>query len=264
MTLPPSVAPRPAVDLLADETALREWIAGYGEQYGSRRFPVASALAFKSYTWELIDAAVGRWASERRVVDVSATRVVLHCDPAGEPVLEFLDVRLAVLPDDPLAGRPGIKVVADDAELLQELKRTLVDGHLVLAVDAFGKLRGGGARPLWGTIAQSIGYPPATVEPALVPDRTEAVRQLLSILPVAAGGLVEFAEINEGEGWRPMLLRRTCCYAHTLPGCTPCLTCCLLDDAGRDTVADQDGVAWRRPGGCGPAIEPHPPASSVS
>lgn len=262
MTLPPSVARRSAVDLLADESALREWITSYGAQYGSRRFPVASALAFKSYTWELIDAAVGRWVSQRRVLDVSAPVVVLRCEPSGEPELEFLDVRLTVLPDDPLAGQPGVAVVADDAELLQALRRTLVDGHLVQAVEAFGKLRGGRDRPLWGTIAQSIGYPPATAELAPAEDRTEAVRQLLSILPPSARELVEFAEINEGEGWRPMLLRRTCCYAHTLPGCAPCLTCCLLDDTGRDLAAAADGVTWRR-GGNGPAAEP-PPASSLS
>lgn len=262
MTLQPSVAPRAAVDLLADESALREWITSYGAQYGTHRFPVASALAFKSYTWELIDAAVGRWMSQRRVLDVSAPLVVLRCEPSGEPELEFLDVRLTVLRDDPLAGRPGIAVVADDAELLQVLRRTLVDGHLVQAVEAFGELRGGGDRPLWGTIAQSIGYPPATAEPALVADRTDAVRQLLSILPAGAGDLVEFAEINEGGGWRPLLLRRTCCYAHTLPGCAPCLTCCLLDDAGRDLAAAADGVAWRREG-CGPEAEP-PPSPSLS
>jgi hypothetical protein len=208
MTLQPFVAPRSSVGLLADESALREWITSYGEQYGSGRFPVSSALAFKSYTWELIDAAVGRWASERRVVDVSAPKVAIHCDdPAGEPVLEFIDVKLTVLPDDPLADLSGISVVPHEAALLDELRRTLVEGHLVQAVDAFQKLRGGGTRPLWGTIAQSICYPASTVEAALMPDRMAAVRQLLSILPSGADDLVEVAEIDEGQGWRPLLLR---------------------------------------------------------
>ena len=101
MTLPPSVAPRRAADLLADPSALREWITRYGEHHGSARFPVASALAFKAYTWALIEVAVGRWVAERRVVDVSPSRVCVRTESADEPRLEFLALHYTVLPDDP-------------------------------------------------------------------------------------------------------------------------------------------------------------------
>jgi ferric iron reductase protein FhuF len=249
MTLPPSVAPRPAVDLLRDQRALRDWITRYGEQHGSTRFPVSSALAFKAYTWTLIDAAVGRWVRERRVVDVSAPRVSVQIEPHDEPRLEYLALHFTVLPDDPMAGQSGIAVVDTEAELLEVLRRTLVERHLAPAVEAFRAVRGGGPRPLWGTIAQSMGYPAAVASPTLVPDRAGVVRQLLSLLPPGIDALVELAEIDQGEGWRPLLLRRTCCYAYTLPGYEPCLTCCLLDDPGRDAVAVRDQVSWRR---CGP------------
>ena len=251
MTLPPSIAPRSAVELLADPPALRDWITRYGEHHGSARFPVVSALAFKAYTWALIECAVGRWVTERRVVDVSTSRVSVRIDSSGEPALQFLSLHYTVLPDDPMAGESGITVVSTETELLEALRRTLVENHLAPAVEAFRALRGGGPRPLWGTVAQSMGYPAATADPAFLPDRAATVRRLLSILPGGVEALVEIAELDEGQGWRPLLLRRTCCYAYTLPAYgQPCLTCCLLDDAGRDAVAEADQVSWRRCGDC--------------
>ena len=43
--------------------------------------------------------------------------------------------------------------------------------------------------------------------------------------------LVDIAEIDDGAGWRPMLVRKTCCFAYALPGFRLCTTCCLLTDA---------------------------------
>ncbi|MFG1920280.1 hypothetical protein [Cryptosporangium sp. NPDC048952] len=252
MTLPPSIAPRRAADLLADPGALRTWITRYGEYHGSTRFPVASALAFKAYTWALIEVAVGRWVTERRVVDVSSACVSMRTELADEPRLEFRSLHYTVLSDDPMAGQSGVAVVATEQELLEVLRCTLVENHLAPAVEAFRALRGGGPRPLWGTVAQSIGYPAATADPTFLPDRAATVHRLLSILPEGAAQLVEIAELDEGQGWRPLLLRRTCCYAYTLPAYgQPCLTCCLLDDAGRDAVAAEDQVSWRRCDSCG-------------
>jgi len=253
MTLPASVAPRSAVDLLAEPAALRDWITRYGEAHGSARFPVVSALAFKAYTWALIEIAVGRWVTERRVVDVSPSRVSIRVDASQEPTVDFLAVHYTVLPDDPMAAEAGVAVVGTEAELLEVLRRTLVENHLAPAVEAFRALRGGGPRPLWGTVAQSMGYPAATADPACLADRAGTVRRLLSLLPDGVDALVEIAELDEGQGWRPLLLRRTCCYAYTLPTYgQPCLTCCLLDDEGRDAVAAADQVAWRRCDGCVP------------
>lgn len=237
--------------VLSDPRALRDWITRYGEYHASARFPVASALAFKAYTWALIEVAVGRWVAERRVVDVSPSHVRMRTE-ADEPQLEFVSQHYTVLPDDPMAGQVGVAVVATEDELLEVLRRTLVENHLAPAVEAFRALRGGGPRPLWGTVAQSIGYPAATADPTFLPDRAATVQRLLSILPDGVAQLVEIAELDDGHGWRPLLLRRTCCYAYTLPAYgQPCLTCCLLDDAGRDAVAAEDQVAWRRCGSCG-------------
>jgi hypothetical protein len=97
------------------------------------------------------------WATRRRVLDHSASRVYLR--PSGTGAEALPTQRIAVLPGDPLAGRPGVSVVDD---LLAEILRTLLDGHLALAVEAYRAIRGGGARPLWGSLVQSLCYP-ATV-----------------------------------------------------------------------------------------------------
>src|SRR4029450_4869502 len=127
-----------------DPSAPRNSIAPHGEQHGNARLPVASALAFKAYTWTLIEVAVGRWVTERRVVDVSPHRVCVQVGRDGEPTLEFLSLHYTVLPDDPMAGESGVDVVATERELLDVLRRTLVENHLAPAVEAFRALRGGG------------------------------------------------------------------------------------------------------------------------
>jgi hypothetical protein len=240
---------RTAADLLADPAALADASRAYGAVLGTDRLPVASALYFKAWTWAPIDLAVNRWLRERRVVDLSADQVVINTTTDEDEwlSLDVLDEHLTVLPDDPLAGQPGVTVVPDDDALLAALKRTLVDGHLALAVRGFAAVRRGGERPLWGTVAQSLCYPAAVADPLLLPDRQARVAQLLTLVPDHAARLVEVAETDEGRGWRPMLLRKTCCYAYTLPGCGECTTCCLLTDEQRDEVVAAHGATWRRP-----------------
>jgi hypothetical protein len=257
VTVQPLSKVRTAADVLADPAALIAESAAYGAALGTDRLPVASALYFKGWTWAPIELAVGRWLNEQRVVDLSAHRISLTLRMASDsdgPVddeldisIEVLDEHLIVLPDDPLAGRPGVTVVADEASLLAALGATLVDGLLAPAVEAFAHIRRGGRRPLWGTVAQSLCYPAAYVDSSLVPDRQARIAQLLTILPAHAAALVEQAETDEGDGWRPMLLRRTCCFAYTLPGCSECTTCCMLSDAQRSELVARQGAVWRRP-----------------
>ena len=236
---------RTAADLLADERALRASVAGYGEWLGAHSAPVASALAFKAYSWAVIELAVESWLLRHRVLDVSAPLVAVA---GGAEGYRFrVDVpQVVVLPDDPLARSRGAVVAADEAELLDALRATLVDGHLAPAVEAFRRIRGGGARPLWGSVAQSLAYPATVADPDVVGDRAAAARVLLGLLPPDVAALVEVAEIQDAEGWRPMLLRRTCCYAYALPAGDACTTCCLLSDSERDEVADRYGMRWRR------------------
>ncbi len=229
-------------DLLHDDTLLRDTISAYGETLGAPSRQVASALAFKAYSWAVLEPVVTAWVSRQRVPDFSVALTAVHLAPDGYEVAVTTE-RVWVLANDPLAGSAGAIVVPHEAALLDALRRTLVEGHLAPAVEAFRRVRGGGPRPLWGSVAQSLCYPASVAE---VPDPRAAVDALLSVLGPEVADLVEVAELNEGGRWRPSLFRRTCCYYYTVPSGEVCSTCCLLTDADRDRRATEAGARWRR------------------
>jgi ferric iron reductase protein FhuF len=231
--------------LLHDESLLRSAITAYGNLLGAPSRQVASALAFKAYSYLVIEPVVTAWLTRRRVPDLSLALTAIHLGEDGLEVAVTTE-RASVLADDPLAGAPGMIVVPSEDALLDALRRTLVEGHLAPAVEAFRQIRGGGARPLWGSVAQSLCYPASVADPAAVPDRHGAIARLLSVLKPDVAELVEVAELDEGGGWRPALLRRTCCYYYTVPSGELCTTCCLLTDEDRDRRAAAVGAQWRR------------------
>jgi ferric iron reductase protein FhuF len=222
-------ATRRADRLLADPEAVDELVRAYGRRLGAPSRPVAAALAFKAYSYDVLEPVVTAWATRRRVPDLSAPNCLVRTTRRGYAVRPVVE-RLAVLADDPLAGAPGVTVLADEPRLLAELRRTLIDGHLAVAVEAFRAVRGGGARPLWGSVAQSLCYP-VTVAGGLRP--FEDVAALLSVLEPSVAALVEVAQVTERGRSRPVLLRRTCCYAYALPGGELCSSCCLATDQER-------------------------------
>lgn len=229
-------------ELLDNTALLRDTITAYGDTLRAPSRQVASALAFKAYSWAVIEPVVTAWLTRRRVPDFSVALTAVRLGADGYEVAPTAE-RASVLADDPLAGTRGVIVVPSERALLDALRRTLIEGHLAPAVEAFRRIRGGGARPLWGSVAQSLCYP-ATVAEAL--DPRAAVDQLLSILSPDVAELVEVAEVNEDGRWRPTLIRRTCCYYYTVPSGEVCTTCCLLTDADRDRRAAEAGAEWRR------------------
>jgi ferric iron reductase protein FhuF len=241
---PRSAAPKPvsgwvlADQLLAGETTLRAWTAAYGSVLGAPTTAVAAALALKAYAYAVLEPAVTGWIRHRRVLDLGAAHTYVRPGGQSLEVLPALTL-YTVLPGDPLTGQQGVTVVSGEDELLAALRRTLVDGHLALAVEAFRAIRGGRARPLWGSVAQSLCYPATIAEGN---DRHADVRALLSMLDPAIAALVEVAEVDDG----PVLLRRTCCYAYTLPSGELCRSCCLHDEQGQDQAFRDVGQTLRR------------------
>jgi len=231
--------------LLTDETLLRDTISAYGAALGAPTLPVAAALAFKAYSYDVLEPVVTGWTTRRRVLDVDPAITAIRPTSGGYGVAVTAH-RLTVLRDDPLAGAPGVAVAAGEDDLLAVLRATLVESHLAPAVEAFRRIRGGGARPLWGTVAQSLCYPVTVADPQLVPDLDADVARLLSTLAPDVAALVEAAELYDGARWRPALLRRTCCYGYALPSGALCSTCCLVNDAERDRMAAERGTKWRR------------------
>ncbi len=240
-----AVGTRTAAELLADAETLQVTVRAYGAWLGTDRLPIAAALALKAYAWAVVEEPVTQWLEHRRVPDHSAANTAATGGAGGYRV-EQVEERWTVLPGDPLAGTPTATVVPNEGALLAALGATLVDGHLAPAVQAFQRLRGGGARPLWGSAVPVLVYPATVAHTHVVSDRFDAVEQLLSLLPSEIAALVETVELNDGTGWRPMMLRRTCCYAYALAEPRLCTTCCLLDDRGRDQATADRGACWRR------------------
>jgi hypothetical protein len=176
----------------------------------------AAALAWKSYTYWLALPAVLGYAYAGRVPLMTAenTLVRLH---VSAPFLEIglAGAQVAVRPGDPLAGRPGVRVVED---LPEYLRATLVDQHLAPVLDALrGRVRLS-RRTLLGSLASAIGYALVRARHVLPVPVPETAHTLLSAL-----GIEDLVEISAESG----VQRRTCCLAFTLPEPRICRGCCI-------------------------------------
>jgi ferric iron reductase protein FhuF len=186
----------------------------------------AAALAWKAYTYWLALPAVLGWASARRVPLLTAHDVLMHFQDSRPLVTVGLhrDITVAVLPSDPLAlaGLPQVRVVADEAALLEELRRSLLDEHLTPLLDAIhGRVRLG-KRTLLGSLASGVAYGVLRSADVLPGSSAATIDTLLSTLDVA-----DLVELVPGATGRLTVQRKTCCLAFTLPSPKVCQGCCI-------------------------------------
>jgi hypothetical protein len=186
----------------------------------------AAALAWKAYTYWLALPAVLGWAGARRVPLLTADNVLVHfADP--RPLITIglrADIPVAVLPSDPLAvsGLPQVRVVPDEAALLLELRRSLLDGHLSPLLDEIhGRLRLG-RRTLLGSLASGVAYGVLRSSDAVPGSSAGTIAELLTALDIA--DLIELVPDRSG---RLDVQRKTCCLAFPLPNPKVCRGCCL-------------------------------------
>jgi len=186
----------------------------------------AAALAWKAYTyWLALPAALG-WASARRVPLLTADDVLVHFGDR-QPLLTVgldRDIVVAVLPSDPLAlsGLPNVKVVADETQLLAELRAALLDAHLSPLLDQIrGRVRLG-ARTLLGSLASGVASAVLRSADVVPGSSVENVGTLLSAL-----GVGDLIELVPAVGGVLTVQRRTCCLAFTLPEPRLCAGCCI-------------------------------------
>ena len=187
----------------------------------------AAALAWKAYTYWLALPAVLGWASARRVPLLTAQDVLMHFEDPRPLVTIGLhrDITVAVLPSDPLAlsGLPQVRVVADEAALLEELRRSLLQEHLTPLLDAIhGEVRLG-TRTLLGSLASGVAYAVLRSADVLPGSSAQTIDTLLTALDVA--DLIEL--VPGGQGGRLTVQRKTCCLAFTLPSPKVCQGCCI-------------------------------------
>ncbi|MFI6758078.1 hypothetical protein ACIBF5_02890 [Micromonospora sp. NPDC050417] len=186
----------------------------------------AAALFWKAYTYWLALPTVVGWASARRVPLVRASDVLVRVDTDRATLTLGLrpSTTIAVLPSDPLAvaGRPEVRVLSNEAELLAALRGSMLDEHLAPLLDAIHTQVRVGARTLLGSVASGVAYGILRAADGLPGTATENVGTLLTALDLA--DLIELVPGPDGE---PTVQRKTCCLAFTLPQPRVCKGCCI-------------------------------------
>ncbi|WP_205807915.1 IucA/IucC family C-terminal-domain containing protein [Micromonospora sp. HNM0581] len=204
---------------------LSELLSSAGRLWGGSAH-ASAALAWKAYSyWAMLPVVLG-WAAARRVPLLDHTETLIHFTDRRTLVTVGLreSIPIAVLPNDPLAlaGLPQVRVVADERELLTALRATLLDGHLSPVVAAIQREVRIGARTLLGSAASGIAHGLLRAADNLPGSAVEAIHTLLDTL-----GLADLVELVPGPNGEPIVQRRTCCLAFTLPQPKVCQGCCI-------------------------------------
>ncbi len=187
----------------------------------------AAALAWKAYTYWLALPAVLAWTSSRRVPLLRPADVLVHFED-HRPLLTIgldRDITVAVLPSDPLAltGLPQVRVVADEEQLLHELRVSLLDEHLTPLLDAIqAEHVRVGARTLLGSLASGVAYGVLRAADVVPGSVVHTIDTLLAALDVQ-----DLIELVPGAGGQLTVQRKTCCLAFTLPQPKLCSGCCI-------------------------------------
>ncbi|MFE9203859.1 hypothetical protein [Micromonospora sp. NPDC007230] len=210
---------------LVDGTLLPEFLHAAARRWGGTPHACA-AVAWKSYTyWTALPVVLG-WASARRVPLLDPADVLIHFEDHHQLLTLGLrsSTTIAVLPSDPLAlaGAPHVRVVADEAALLDALRASLLDAHFAPLIAAIQTEVRIGTRTLLGSVASGIAHGVLRASDALPGSSTESIGTLLDAL-----GLGDLVELVPGPGGQPTVQRRTCCLAFTLPRPKICQGCCV-------------------------------------
>ncbi|WP_100448824.1 hypothetical protein [Glycomyces xiaoerkulensis] len=184
----------------------------------------SAALAWKTYCYWAVAPVVLGYVSARRVPLLEADDFQFTIAADGEPRFSGrqLRPRFLALPDDPLADAAGVEVVANDAELLERLGKSLFEAHLDPVMEAIrGRVRLG-RRTLLGSLASGLAYAVTTCAPAGRESAESVARTLLETF-----GVADLVDLGTDGAGRLVYRRHTCCLAFTIDGCGTCATCCI-------------------------------------
>ncbi|MEV6800482.1 ferric iron reductase [Micromonospora rifamycinica] len=210
---------------LVDGSRMPDFLRAAARRWGGTPHACA-ALAWKAYSyWTALPVVLG-WASARRVPLLDPSDVLIHFEDHRQLLTMGLrrSTTVAVLPGDPLAltRQPGVRVVADEAELLRVLRATLLDAHLAPMIAALQAEVRVGSRTLLGSVASGIAQGILRAADVLPGSSVHTVDTLLDALDLA-----DLVELVPGRTGEPTVQRRTCCLAFTLPSPKVCQGCCV-------------------------------------
>lgn len=195
----------------------------------------------------LATAAVHTWSCQRRLLDASASNVLLR-DGEIAVVAALRTPTLAVLPEDPLARQPGVEVVDEPTMFRRLLTRTL--GYplspgpspprrpaqvaaIAAVIAALRRLVRSGDRHLWGSVALAA-VNALTHASHLTGERARSDLDALVSARPDLERTVELVTTHDPRG-QPITfaIRRTCCLLYKLPDGRQCATCSLVDRDNR-------------------------------
>jgi hypothetical protein len=201
--------------------------------YGKQARPdVVASFGLHRYAWPACLLVTVPWFLHRRVPRV----------PVGDVAFQRAMGRMAVrvrefacLPDDPAAGLPGARVVADEEALRAEVRAAVAE-HIGPVLDGFGPRMRRRGRALWGMatdeVVEGLWY-----VAGLLGEEPRAMAELELLLPGTAKpyvGPAGFRELSAPDG-RPLPTRdrASCCLFYTLRPEDTCVTCPRTCDADR-------------------------------
>jgi hypothetical protein len=213
----------PATSLL-DGSRLPDLLDAAKHRWGATPH-AAAALAWKSYTYWLALPAVLGWASARRVPMLDPADVLIRfTDHRPFLTVGLRRASVAVLPSDPLVATcgPAARVVAGEAELLDTLRATLLDAHLMPLLERIRNVVHIGQRTMLGSLASGVVYGLIRASDALPGSTVDNANTLLEAL-----GVADLVSLVPGASGDLTVQRRTCCLAFTLPEPKVCSGCCI-------------------------------------
>lgn len=231
------------------------------ERFGSDDWGLVTAQVAREAISILVTAAVHTWATQRRLLDLSAANVMLREDPSDGVVVGLRRLDVVVAPADPLARLAGAVEVMDEAKMFQRLVDRALGAPLPIGMMPTGpadqvaavaaiiatvrRTMRSGNRHLWGTAALALSSTLTQAGHTVGPRADRDRAALLTARPDLAR-TIELVTVpatdpptppDPGDGGIPadeitFALRRTCCLLVKLPGAAQCGTCSLRD---RDT-----------------------------
>ncbi|MEV6750967.1 (2Fe-2S)-binding protein [Streptomyces sp. NPDC051214] len=193
---------------------------------------VAASRALHGYLWSVSLLMSGAWYLERRVPRIRPQDVRVHLETGA---FEIVPGSFACFPDDPAAGLPGTRVLADEESLRVELRAAVV-AHMQPLLSAIGPRLRRGQRALWGMagddLISGIWY-----LGRVLGQEDEALRAVDALLPgpvepFPGGAAFRHLTARDGERY-PTRTRLGCCLYYTIRAAEACGTCPRVCDAER-------------------------------
>ncbi|MGW7268993.1 (2Fe-2S)-binding protein [Streptomyces sp. NPDC054864] len=234
-------------ELTSDQDALAAFVTAEAAriQVGHDHTPrpdVAASRALHGYLWSVSLLMSGAWYLERRVPRIHPDDVRVHLETGA---FEIVPGPFACFPDDPAAGLPGTRVLADEESLRAELRDAVV-AHMRPLLAAVGPLLRRGQRALWGMagddLISGIWY-----LGRMLGQEDGALRAVDALLPGPVApfpGGAAFRHLTTRDGERhPTRTRLGCCLYYTIRATDACGTCPRVCDGERLRRIEADNTS---------------------